>query len=69
MTDDFSGGGSLHAAVEVHGQKGPYTDKRYQVDYSPPPQGRYVGLTAGGFSGYIYEVEVYPTGKNNLVSF
>ena len=63
VTDDFSGGASLHVGVEVRGANGPYTDKRYQVDYYPSPQGRYVGLTSGGFSGHIYEVEVYPTGK------
>ena len=66
VTDDFSGAGSLHAGVEVLGTNGPNTVKRYQVDYYPHPQGRYVGLTLEGGSGNLYEVEVYPTGKLNL---
>ena len=66
VTDDFSGAGSLHAGVEVHGANGPYTAKRYQVDYYPHPQGRYVGLTLGATSGHLYEVEVYPTGEIQL---
>ena len=62
VTDDFSDGGSLDTGVEVHGTEGAYLT-RHQVDYSPPPQGRYVGLRLEGITGQLYEVEVYPTGK------